>query len=77
MGKLWFNPSYKVYQGPIWQQGQPIFLNTIIQHHLDKFPATRVIEELRQHMYMGDRLSGADDNDEGCCAVVEVETVLK
>ena len=62
LGKWRSCPSYKAYQGPIWQQGQPILLNTIKQHHQNKFPVARLIEDLRQHMYMGDLLSGVDDD---------------
>ena len=58
-------------------KASPFLLNATVQHHLNKFPTTRVIEELQQNMYVDDWLSGADDEVEGCDMMVEAEDVMK
>ena len=62
---------------PFANKTSPFLLNATVQHHLNKFPTTRVIEELRQNMYVDDWLSGADDEVDGCDMMVEAEDVMK
>ena len=62
---------------PFGNKASPFLLNATVQHHLNKFPPTRVIEELQQNMYVDDWLSGADDEVEDCDMMVEAEDVMK
>ena len=44
----------------------PFLLNTTNRHPLDKFPDTKVIEELKENLYVDDWLAGADSDEEAC-----------
>ena len=48
----------------------PFLLNPSVQFHLSGFPESRVVEELRENMYVDDFLSGADSVEE-CCTLVK------
>ena len=51
---------------PFGNKASPFLLNTTIRHLLDKFPDTKVIEELKENPYVDDWLAGADSDDEAC-----------
>ena len=51
---------------PFGNCASPFLLNATIQHHLAKFPNSRVIEELKDNLYIDDWLTGADSAEEGC-----------
>ena len=48
----------------------PFLLNATVQFHLSGFPESRVVEELKENMYVDDFLSGADSVEE-CCTMVK------
>ena len=51
-------------------------LNATIQHHLAKFPNSRVIEELKDNLYVDDWMTGADSAEEGCKLIQEASDVM-
>ena len=54
----------------------PFILNVVIQHHLDKFESTRVIEELQENLYVDDWLTGAEDELEAKAMIKEASQVM-
>ena len=55
---------------PFGNCSSPFILNATVQFHLSGFPESRVVEELKENMYVDDFLSGADSVEE-CCTVVK------
>ena len=51
-------------------------LNATIQQHLAKFPNSRVIEELKDNLYVDDWLTGADSAEEGYKLIQEASDVM-
>ena len=51
---------------PFGNCASPFLLNATIQHHLAKLSNSRVIEELKDNLYVDDWLTGADSAEEGC-----------
>ena len=54
----------------------PFLLNATTQHHLARFPNSRVIEELKDNLYVDDWLTGADSAEEGCKLIQEASDVM-
>ena len=54
----------------------PFLLNATVQSHLASFPASEVLEELQENMYVDDFLSGADSIDEYCSMVQESSDIM-
>ena len=61
---------------PFGNCASPFLLNATIQHHLAKFPNSRVIEELKDNLYVDDWLTGADSAEEGCKLIQEASDVM-
>ena len=61
---------------PFGNCASPFLLNATIQHHLVKFPNSRVIEELKDNLYVDDWLTGADSAEEGCKLIQEASDVM-
>ena len=55
---------------PFGNCSSPFVLNTTVQFHLSGFPESRVVDELKENMYVDDFLSGADSVEE-CCTMVK------
>ena len=55
---------------PFGNCSSPFILNATVQFHLSGFPESRVVEELKENMYVDDFLSGADSVEE-CCTMVK------
>ena len=51
---------------PFGNKASQFLLNTTIRHPLDKFADTKVIEELKENLYVDDWLAGADSDEEAC-----------
>jgi len=61
---------------PFGNKSSPFLLNATIKHHLESYPNSEVVEELRENLYVDDWLSGADSADEGCAKFNEARTIL-
>ena len=61
---------------PFGNCSSPFLLNATVQSHLASFPASRVVEELQENMYVDDFLSGADSIDECCDMVQESSDIM-
>ena len=61
---------------PFGNKSSPFLLNATIKHHLESFPSSKVVEELRDNLYVDDWLSGADSIDEGCAKFTEACNIL-
>ena len=61
---------------PFGNCASPFLLNATIPHHLAKFPNSRVIEELKDNLYIDDWLTGADSAEEGCKLIQEASDVM-
>ena len=61
---------------PFGNCASPFLLNGTIPHHLAKFPNSRVIEELKDNLYIDDWLTGADSAEEGCKLIQEASDVM-
>ena len=61
---------------PFGNKSSPFLLNATIQHHLSKFPSTRVIKELQDNLYVDDWLTGADSEGEACRMFTEPRCLL-
>ena len=61
---------------PFGNCANPFLLNATIQHHLAKFPNSRVIEELKDNLYVDDWLTGADSAEQGCKLIQEASDVM-
>ena len=61
---------------PFGNCASPFLLNATIQHHLAKSPNSRVIEELKDNLYVDDWLTGADSVEEGCKLIQEASDVM-
>ena len=61
---------------PFGNCASPFLLNATIQHHLAKFPNSRVIEELKDNLYVDDWLTGADSAEKGCKLIHEASDVM-
>ena len=61
---------------PFGNCSSPFLLNATVQSHLASFPASRVVEELQENMYVDDFLSGADSIDKCCDMVQESSDVM-
>ena len=55
---------------PFGHCSSPFLLNATVQFHLSGFPESRVVEELKENMYVDAFLSGADSVKE-CCTMVK------
>ena len=62
---------------PFGNRSSPFLLNATIRHHLSTFPPTRVINELRDNLYVDDLLSGADSEAEACSMLSEASQVMR
>ena len=49
---------------PFGNTSSPFLLNATIKHHLDKYPQTNVVQDLKADMYTDNWLSGADSDIE-------------
>lgn len=49
---------------PFGNKASPFLLNATIKHHLSMYPASLVIQELSENLYVDDFLSGADTEEE-------------
>jgi hypothetical protein len=55
---------------PFGNSSSPFLLNATVQHHLSHCPPSKVIDELKQNLYVDDFLSGCDSVDE-CCSMIQ------
>ena len=60
---------------PFGNCSSPFLLNATVQFHLSGFPESRVVEELKENMYVDDFWSGADSVEE-CCTMVKDTTSI-
>ncbi|XP_063601659.1 uncharacterized protein LOC134777731 [Penaeus indicus] len=61
---------------PFGNTSSPFLLNATIKHHLQSFPNTEVIEELKENLYVDDWLSGADSAEEASVKFKEAQRIL-
>lgn len=61
---------------PFGNRSSPFILNATIKFHLGKFPATTVVDELSDNLYVDDWLSGADGEDDAACMVEEANDIM-
>jgi hypothetical protein len=66
----------RILRVPFGNRSSPFLLNATIKHHLDQFPSSRVVEELKQNLYVDDWLTGADTVDEAKVMVEEATATL-
>ena len=66
----------RIVRVPFGCCSSPFILNAVIQHHLDKFESTRVIEELQENLYVHDWLTGAEDELEAKAMIKEASQVM-
>ena len=66
----------KFLRVPFGNKASPFLLNATIKYHLSKFSDSRVIEELKENLYVDDWLSGADTIEEGCKLYQEARAIL-
>ena len=58
-------------------KASPFLLNGTIKHHLSKYESTRVVEELKQNMYVDDWLSGTNSEEEAYSIFTEAVSIMK
>ena len=61
---------------PFGNCSSPFLLNATVQLLLSGFPESRVVEELKENMYVDDFLSGADSVEECCTLVKEAISIM-
>lgn len=61
---------------PFGNTASPFLLNATVKHHLDKYPETSVIQELKSNMYTDNWLSGADSVVEASGKFCEACSIL-
>ncbi|XP_063590241.1 uncharacterized protein LOC134767126 [Penaeus indicus] len=61
---------------PFGNTSSPFLLNATIKHHLQSFPNTEAIEELKENLYVDDWLSGADSAEEASVKFKEAQRIL-
>ncbi|XP_037778187.1 uncharacterized protein LOC119574962 [Penaeus monodon] len=61
---------------PFGNTCSPFLLNATIKYHLQSFPNTEVIEELKENLYVDDWLSGADSAEEASDKFKEAQRIL-
>ena len=62
---------------PFGNKCSPFLLNATIKHHLNQFPESQVVKELKDNFYVDDWLSGADTDGEACDMMVEARDIMK
>ena len=60
----------KILRVPFGNKSSPFLLNATIRHHLSKYPEGRVVEELKENLYVDDWLTGANSEEE-CCELFQ------
>ncbi|XP_068232198.1 uncharacterized protein [Palaemon carinicauda] len=61
---------------PFGNTASPFLLNATIKHHLDKYPPTSVVQDLKANMYTDNWLSGADSAVEAADKFCEARSIL-
>ena len=61
---------------PFGNKSSPFLLNATIKHHLSRYPTSRVVEELREDLYVDDLISGCDDDYEACDFIREADIIM-
>lgn len=61
---------------PFGNTASPFLLNATIKHHLNKYPETSVVQELKSEMYTDNWLSGADSVVEASEKFCEARSIL-
>ncbi|XP_069994246.1 uncharacterized protein [Penaeus vannamei] len=61
---------------PFGNTSSPFLLNATIKYHLQSYPDTEVVKELKDNLYVADWLSGADTADEACEKFKESQSIL-
>lgn len=61
---------------PFGNKSSPFLLNATIKHHLESFPSSEIVEELKDNLYVDDWLSGADSDEEGCVKFNKARAIL-
>ncbi|XP_064649968.1 uncharacterized protein LOC135501660 [Lineus longissimus] len=66
----------KFVRVPFGNKASPFLLNATIRHHLDSYPPSEVVQELKDNIYMDDFLSGCDEATRGCEVFDEAQEVM-
>nr|XP_027223346.1 uncharacterized protein LOC113815482 [Penaeus vannamei] len=61
---------------PFGNTSSPFLLNATIKYHLQSYPDTEVVIELKDNLYVDDWLSGADTAEEACEKFKEAQSIL-
>nr|XP_027223343.1 uncharacterized protein LOC113815478 [Penaeus vannamei] len=61
---------------PFGNTSSPFLLNATIKYHLQSYPDTEVVKELKENLYVDDWLSGADTAEEACEKFKEAQSIL-
>ena len=70
--------SVALSDSPVYRFGNknsPFLLNVTIKYHLQKYPNSEAVQELRENLYVDD-LSGADSVEEGQFKRHEAQSIL-
>lgn len=61
---------------PFGNKSSSFLLNATKSYHLDSFPASEVVNELKENLYLDDWLSGADNVSEGKAKFIEACSIF-
>ena len=61
---------------PFGTKSSPFLLNATIKHHLENYPQTPTVLELKDNMYVDDLLSGADTINDACQLIKESRQIM-
>ena len=61
---------------PMGNTASPFLLNATIKFHLNKYPETELIKELKEDIYVDNWLSGGNSSEEACNKFEEAKAIL-
>ena len=61
---------------PFGNTSSPFLLNATIKHHLNSYPDSVTVTELKENLYIDDWLSGADTVEDACKMFSEAQSIL-
>ena len=61
---------------PFGNKCSPFLLNATIKHHLQQFPDSNAISEMKTNLYVDDLLTGADDENEACELIRQINHTM-
>ena len=62
---------------PFGNCSSPFLLNAMVKHHLATCSPSQAVQELKDNLYMGDLLTGAESTGEACSIIHDASSVMK